>query len=589
MGWKDAPVVEESPAWMTAPEVSSDTKASMGDTIAGLPITRFAMGAASPIIGAAQLGAQAGDKLNELMGVTPVVSPWIQQQLERYQQAKERGMKASGNEGYDWQGLLGSLAPTSMMAKNITSVLPAATSLAGRVGTGAVQGASAAAAQPIMNGEQGFWGPKASQEVTGAVLGGAIPLAGAAVSGIGKLGQQVTRPFTEAGRATILREFRDAIMGQDPAAKARMIQEAANAKPGVGGVMPTVGEVLSGIPESTGIAAHQADIAKLTGNSTQFAKRLADQQTARASSIGDIAKTPADLDAAMAARSAISTPLYEAARKAGNVVDTAPIVTHLDTVMAQNPGNRELVTELKNIKNGLLDSNGNPRTNAQEVSSVLDGLKAALAKEDNKFIVGNLTHVKELLVDAIPGYKVAQQTFANMSGPGNRMQVGQVLANALTSPLGTSERSGVMANAVRESTRTLKKATGQPRFDQLDEVLKPDEVQKVQDVAAELARYDAYKRLIPQTSLSGKDAIPGDIGLPIPNLLNRTAMVTNFVMRHLAKGAEEKIGKVAGQQYLNPPAFAAAMQPVPPRYQPMIDALMRQMPAYAGTTTGRSQ
>ena len=593
---------------------------SMGDTIAGLPITRLAMGAASPLIGAAQLGAHVGDTANEVMGTTPVVSPWIDAQLARYKSAQERGMKAAGTEGYNWMGLLGSLAPTSLMAKGIGTALPQATSIGGRMGVGAVQGGAAAAAQPIENTEQGFWSPKVVQTAAGTLIGGAVPIAIDAVNGIGKIVQQAAQPFTEKGRAAILQDFRNAIMGHDPAAKARMIQEAANAQPGMGGVMPTVGEVTSGIPESTGLAAHQADIARLTGNSTEFAKRLSDQQAARADAIGSIAKTPADLESAIAHRGRVANQLYGTAEKQVLTPDQA-----LDTLFSRpsmkSVLNRaaELAKEKGDafkigqdlpervVTSPIVSASGQPiqHTLDAEVAKYpvksLHYVKMAmddLIKDPERFgiganeaqaIAGTQKQFVNWLSEKSPAYRLARETYKNMSGPIDRMQVGQVLEKALTSPLGTSERSGMMANAVRESARTLKKATGQPRFDQLNEVLNPQEMGKVQQVASELAKSDAYKRLAHQTSLSGRDAIPGDLGVPLPNLLYRPAMIANFMMKHVAKGAEEKIGKLAAQQYLNPPEFAKAMQSIPPRYQPMIDALMQQLPAVAGTLAGRSQ
>ena len=146
----------------------------------------------------------------------------------------------------------------------------------------------------------------------------------------------------------------------------------------------------------------------------------------------------------------------------------------------------------------------------------------------------------------------------------------------------------MFAKAVEDAPRTIKRATGQQMFQHLDEVLKPDEVQSVKAVAEELAKNDAFNRLARGTKISGKDAIPGDIGLPLPNLLYRPTMIANFMMKHFAKDAEDKIAKVAAQQYLNPPAFAKAMAEIPPRYKPMIDALMQQVPAAAGTMTGRA-
>ena len=567
----------------------SPQPASMDDTIAGLPLTRLAMGAASPLIGAAQLGAHVGDVANRAMGVEPVVSPWIDQQLSRYKSAKERGMKAAGDEGYDWMGLLGSVAPTSMMAKGLGAALPQATSVLSRAGVGAVQGGAAAAAQPVENTEQGFWTPKGIQTGFGALVGGAVPLAIDAGKGLGKIVQQAAQPFSEKGRAQILQDFQHALMGNNPATKQKVIAALQNAQEIVPGSQPTAGEALAALPESTGLAAHQKDIARLPGVSTQFAQRAAEQEAARAGAISQVAKTPADLAQAIGARSAAAKQNYGTAFQGAAQPDSA-FASLMERPSMQRAVSR--AAELAKEEGGTFDP-----TSVKSLHYVKMAMDDLL-KNPERFSIGateagSIGKTQQEFVKWIgqqsPAYSTARTTHQTLSGPINRMQVGQELEKALTTPLGTSERSGMFAKAIEDAPRTIKRATGQQMFDTLDEVLQPQETATVKNVASELARKDAFERLARGTKVSGADAIPGDIGLPLPNLLWRPSMIANFMMKHFAKGAEDKIAKVAAGQYLNPKDLATALQSVPPRYQPMIDALMQQIPAVAGTLAGRTQ
>ena len=605
----------------------SPQPASMGDTIAGLPLTRLAMGAASPLIGAAQLGAHVGDVANRAMGVKPVVSPWIDQQLARYKSAKERGMKAAGDEGYDWMGLLGSLAPTSMMAKGLGAALPQATSVLGRAGVGAVQGGAAAAAQPVENTEQGFWSPKGIQTGFGALVGGAVPLAIDAAKGLGKIVQQAAQPFTEKGRAQILQDFQNALMGNNPATKQKVIAALQNAQEIVPGSQPTAGEALAALPESTGLAAHQKDIARLPEVSTQFAQRAAEQEAARAGAVGQIAQTPPALQQAVTARGNQAKALYGAAGKDIVTPDAA-----FGTLM-ERPSMKSVIRRAAELakEKGDVFRIGQDLPERMVTSPIVSAsgqpITQTLPAEVAKFPVKSLHYVKMAMDDLIkdperfgiganeakaiastqgefvkwlggeaptfagksPAYGLARESYKNASLPINRMQVGQELEKTLTNPLGTSERGAMFAKAVEDAPRTIKRATGQQMFDTLEEVLPPPQSQAVRNVSAELARKDAFERLARGTKVSGADAIPGDIGLPLPNLLWRPSMVANFMMKHFAKGAEDKIAKVAANQYLNPDELAKGLQHVPPRYQPMIDALMQQLPAAAGTLAGRSQ
>jgi hypothetical protein len=125
-------------------------------------------------------------------------------------------------------------------------------------------------------------------------------------------------------------------------------------------------------------------------------------------------------------------------------------------------------------------------------------------------------------------------------------------------------------------------------FDKLEDVLQPQETSAVRRVADELSRKDAFQRLGRQTQVGGSDAIPGQVGLPFPNLLSRPAMIANFVLKHIGQSAEKKIAENAATEYLNPQQLAGALKDVPLRYRPMIEALMQQAPAVAATGAARS-
>lgn len=566
----------------------SPPKASMGDIIAGTPVARLTMGAASPLIGAAQVGAHVGDIANRAMGVAPVVSPWIDKQLADYEAAKQRGMKASGTEGFDWMGLAGSVLPSSSMATGIQAILPTAKTVLGRAGLGALQGGVAAGVQPITNTVEGFWTPKGTQTAAGTAIGGAIPLVGNAVKGVGSLVTQLSQPFTEKGRAAILKEFQEGLMGNNPSTKQQIINALANAKQIVSGSRPTVGEAVAHIPESTGLAAHQKDISKLPIVSPQFAQRAAEQEGARAGAISQVAKTPSALEQAMQSRSIAAKQNYGTAFR-DTVNPDASFAALMDRPSMQKAVSRasELAKEegttfdpssvksLHYVKMAMDDLLKNP-----ERFSIGATEAGSIGKTQQEFV--------KWLGQQSPAYAIARTTHQALSEPVNRMQVGQELEKALTTPLGTSERSGMFAKAIEDAPRTIKRATGQQMFDTLDEVLQPQETASVRKIADELARKDAFERLARGTSLSGKDAIPGQVGLPLPNLLSRPAMIANFMLRHAGKGAEEKIGKLAANQYLNPQVLADSLRDIPPRYRPMIEALMRQAPAAAGTGIGRT-
>jgi hypothetical protein len=599
----------------------SPPSASTTDKLLGSFAGRMAAGAASPLVGAAQLGAHVGDTINRATGVEPMVSPWIDKQLGDLKASQQRGMKALGNEGFDWAGLAGSLMPTSLMSSGIAKALPTATTLAGKMGVGALQGGAAAAAQPVVPSEGGeFFPEKGSQVGWGVGIGGGIPLVGATIQkGRDLIGKAIS-PMTGQGRASILQAYQKFLGNNDPKIMDKVVQAAAQAKPGVGGVKPTLGEVIADIPEATGLAAHQKDIAKMPGISPAFQQRAAEQTSARAAEIGSVAQTPAALEQAIRARAQASGPLYE---QAGREVITPDAAFRK---LADKPSIKSILSRAATLAKEKGDSFkiGEDIAEHTVTSPIVTASGQAITKtvpeQVAKYPVKSLHYMKMAMDDIIknperfgigasearaigdtrkefvqwlgaksPTYELARETHRIMSMPKNRMEVGQELEKALTTPLGTSERSAMFAKAKEEAPRTIKRATGQQMFDKLEDILTPTELDSVNRVASELARKDAFDRLARGTQLQGKDAIPGDIGVNWPNFLNRYSMTAKFLMQHLAKDAEGKIAKNAAQQYLHPEQFVAGQQPLPPRYQPMIDALMQQAPGFAGATAWRAQ
>jgi len=80
----------------------------------------------------------------------------------------------------------------------------------------------------------------------------------------------------------------------------------------------------------------------------------------------------------------------------------------------------------------------------------------------------------------------------------------------------------------------------------------------------------------------------------LPNWLSKPVTFTKWGAEQIASKMEPYLDQRAKEAYLDPQTLAGIIRArqanaVPPRYQPMIDALMQQGPAAAGTIAGRSQ
>jgi hypothetical protein len=190
----------------------------------------------------------------------------------------------------------------------------------------------------------------------------------------------------------------------------------------------------------------------------------------------------------------------------------------------------------------------------------LDGLKATLAKQDNKFIKGQLATVKSQLVDAIPGYAAADAKFAEMSKPINKMQVGQYLENTLVPALEgkANLKSESFAKALKDAPKTIQRSTGVPRYQTLAEMFTPDELQVFEGITKELQRKSNFEEAAAAGAKEG-------ISLPVAkvdkvNLLNRVYSVANLIMAKLQGRVTEKIAIEMATEMLDPAMAAKSLE-----------------------------
>jgi len=172
----------------------------------------------------------------------------------------------------------------------------------------------------------------------GGIAGPAAELGGRVISGAGQFVRSAAEPLLPKGPERIAARAIQR-MATDPTAVTRATQY----QPPIVGYQPTLAEATldpgiaqlqRGLPEPGGLAlAEEANI------------------NAAVRGIQDIAQTPQQLQAAISARSKAATPLYTAARKSDQPVDTTRTVNLIDRLTKANPST--LGPKLKNIRESL--------------------------------------------------------------------------------------------------------------------------------------------------------------------------------------------------------------------------------------------
>lgn len=162
-------------------------EASIADKIASNPITRFAIGAAKPVLGAVQLGANAiGGKTAEAVNDHLATLD----EMTNRGKAAQSGLGRGAGEVADFAGQV--LSPVFGAAAKVMPMVGGTGALAAK---GATLGGVSAAINPVMDREkQGdYWANKGLETGIGAATGGvATPL-------IGKLGEVIAARLPRGG------------------------------------------------------------------------------------------------------------------------------------------------------------------------------------------------------------------------------------------------------------------------------------------------------------------------------------------------------------------------------------------------------
>jgi hypothetical protein len=362
----------------------------------------------------------------------------------------------------------------------------------------------------------------------------------------------------------------------------------------VPGTQPTVGEIAAGAGiGNTQLAATQARLAKDPALASEFAARDAANELARARSIGTIApEIPADLEAARQARAAQAAADYGKVEKklvsADETLTTLLATPAMKSAIpvaediAANKGRTFKIGEnvpAREVPSTLVDpTTGKPfvrqipaQTAEYTGQSLLD-IKAGLDKmlETKVNAAGSALGNKEIaaisdvrqqymnwLENALPGVKTARTEFAARSKPINAMEVGQVLKQAITSPLDENvTRPAAFAQAVRNAPGTIKKATGAPRFEDLSAILETADSAKVANVLSDFARSAEFKRLSQATT----GAKAGESLADLPGARGAIGTLASGIIKAFENAISRKAAIEIGEAMLQPETFARLVE-----------------------------
>lgn len=357
----------------------------------------------------------------------------------------------------------------------------------GAAGAGAVAGA--ALSPEDMSGGAGM-GALAG---VGGEVGGRLLSAGYGGA------KAVLEPLYEGGRERILKRTLDRF-ATDPAA---VRAAAANPEILVPGVMPTLAEATMdpGIAQlQRGAAAASSDVA------SALAQSRGQQVAGYRSVLDDLAGDEGKREFFTQMRDRTADSLYTKAR-AEPLQMSAGLQPQIDSLL-NRPSVKRAIAEAQDLaqEKGIdITQAGGSAAGLMFVDEAIGTQMNMARRAGNDSLANALKDTQEelraFLDQAAPAYGQARRTFQAQSRPINQMAIGQELAAKALPPLDALSNGSLArvnansyANALRNADATAAKATGL-RSAKMADVLEPGQMQAVQGVGQDMARYAAAQDL----------------------------------------------------------------------------------------------
>ena len=355
-----------------------------------------------------------------------------------------------------------------------TAFIPGVNTVTGGVASGALLGAL----QPV-----GTEDSRAKNMAIGGIAGGVLPVA------------------VNVGRAAKAALY-DPIASQDKIIAQALLRFAGKDANQVVNALNTSKAATPGVRLTAGQASKNEGIAALEdaliaqNPAGELARTAQSNRTTLANALRGIAQTPEAIDAAKAARSAATSPLYNSSKaQTVNLEELSPEIQQ-SLASLQNRIPDDVVNEAKHLAklSGVEMNNQSAIQGMQWVKKAIDSKIGQAKASGNNELFAAYTGLKNDFLDNLgqisPEYAQANQLFQQMSRPINQMQVGQHLteklvpATAAGSDVPAALNYSNLAKAMLYPDQVAQRATGF-KGATLEGVLTPEQLATVKGVTTD--------------------------------------------------------------------------------------------------------
>lgn len=359
------------------------------------------------------------------------------------------------------------------------------------------QSAAIGAALPAL--EYGTAAERAQRAAVSGAAGAAAPVIGAAAvrgaAGAAKGARALARPFSGRGREEIVENVLNTASGADP----RVLNRLLTAGEAVPGSRPTAAQAAG----SGGLAALERSVS--IADPQAYAERELSQRAARLNALEKLSGSPEQLAKLREIRDAAAAKSYKHAYMAGIDKEMAEALKPQINLLLERPSIQRAMAAAKEMakeESIAIDDFGSVQGLhflKEALDDQIEQLGSSGARRAQRRLLQTKNDLMSVLEEIAPEYKLANERYARLSKPINRMEVGQKLREVLEPALNDAgghmaQRGEAFARALRDGDRFAQRTLGF-KGAKLTNILTPEDMKMLQGLRTDLARGMDAKRL----------------------------------------------------------------------------------------------
>jgi hypothetical protein len=173
--------------------------------------------------------------------------------------------------------------------------------------------------------------------------------------------------------------------------------------------------------------------------------------------------------------------------------------------------------------------------------------------------------IEDTLRRTSPDYAEAQTQFRMLSEPQNQGEVSDVMLRALRGNANVKEDIPAFLGSMENAPRTIKNALGDSRYQQLEQVMTPQQMSEINALRNSAEREARYASLdVPSTVVEKYQSVFDTIANNTPGIFSQGVTILRAAAKRLGRRSDRDVETIVNRAVSDPADMARLLESLPP-------------------------